>query len=238
MLNMVCLISAPLSFSILPFSSSFPGLSEWYSPLTPGTGLHPRPYSASTLKTYFEEIDPTTWSSIYYPTRKGEDVEQVHERATTVLSDLISEVETRFTEANHKRVLLVSHAATVIALARELAGDKEMPMRVGCCTLSEFRRKDGGGWDMKKKAEGEFLTGGVQRDWGLEDIRIANGKVSCVFVFLNLFDPHMMLFSRSSMMLVFPVRNARRMILLDLCCGVDKAPHISQAVFRALPAHI
>jgi len=153
------------------------GLSEWYSPLTPGTGLHPRPYSASTLKTYFEEIDPTTWSSIYYPTRKGEDVEQLHERATILLSDLISEVETRFPQANHKRVLLVSHAATVIALARELAGDKEMPMRVGCCTLSEFRRKDGGGWDMKMKAEAEFLTGGVQRDWGLEDIRIADGKV-------------------------------------------------------------
>lgn len=131
----------------------------------------------------------------------------------------------------------MSHAATVIALARELAGDKEMPMRVGCCTLSEFRRKDGGGWDMKMKAEAEFLTGGVQRDWGLEDIRIADGKVSCG---LNLFvsDPNMVFCSRSLMMPVFPVRKARQTILLDLCCGLDKVLHISQAAYRALPVHI
>ncbi|KAJ3894984.1 histidine phosphatase superfamily [Lentinula edodes] len=155
------------------------GISEWYSPVVPNTGLHPRPASASSLKAYISEIDSDAWSSIYYPTRKGEDVDQIHERAHSVLSDLISEVESRF--PNHKRVLLVSHAATVIALARDLAGDRELPLRVGCCTLSEFSRKVGGAgsgsWEVKKLAEAEFLTGGVQRDWGLEDIQIADGKV-------------------------------------------------------------
>ncbi|KAJ4486202.1 histidine phosphatase superfamily [Lentinula aciculospora] len=153
------------------------GLSEWYSPVAPGTGLHPRPASASALKTYFSEINPEAWSSIYYPTRKGEDVDQVHDRAHSVLFDLVSEVESRF--PNHKRVLLVSHAATVIALARDLVDDRQMPLRVGCCTLSEFSRRKRGGleWEVKKLAEAEFLTGGVQRDWGMEDIQIANGKV-------------------------------------------------------------
>ncbi|KAF5390227.1 hypothetical protein D9757_002887 [Collybiopsis confluens] len=158
------------------------GISEWYSPATPGTGLHPRPASASDLKKYFTEIDAQTWSSIHYPSRKGEDVEQVHHRANVVLSDLISEIQVRF--PNHKRILLVSHAGTVIALARELAGDRNMPLRVGCCSLTEFVRtkKDdgvggGSGWKMKKGAEADFLTGGVQRDWGFEDIQIADGKV-------------------------------------------------------------
>ncbi|KAE9411086.1 phosphoglycerate mutase-like protein [Gymnopus androsaceus JB14] len=155
------------------------GISEWYSPVTPGTGLHPRPYSASDLKSYFEEIDPEAWSSIYYPTRKGEDVDEIHERCSIVMSDLVSEVETRFT--NHKRILLVSHAATVIALARALAKDKEIPMRVGCCSLTELvSTQDGQGerrWEVKKLTEADFLTGGVQRDWGFEDIQIANGKV-------------------------------------------------------------
>lgn len=107
-------------------------------------------------------------------------MDQIHERAHSVLSDLISEVESRF--PNHKRVLLVSHAATAIALARDLAGDREQPLRVGCCTLSEFSRKVGGAgsgsWEVKKLAEAEFLTGGVQRDWGFEDIQIADGKVN------------------------------------------------------------
>ncbi|KAJ3762883.1 histidine phosphatase superfamily [Lentinula raphanica] len=152
------------------------GLSEWYSPAASGTGLHPRPASASILKAYFSEIDPNAWSSVYYPTRKGEDVEQLQQRAHSVLSNLISEIETRF--PNHKRVLLVSHAATVIAFARDLSGDKELPLRVGCCTLSEFYRKEEDSkWEAKRLAEGDFLTGGIQRDWGLEDIQIADGKV-------------------------------------------------------------
>ncbi|KAJ3737197.1 histidine phosphatase superfamily [Lentinula guzmanii] len=152
------------------------GLSEWYSPVVAGTGLHPRPASASTLKEYFSEIDPDGWSSIYYPTRKGEDVDQLQDRAHSVLSNLISEVESGF--PNHKRVLLVSHAATVIALARDLAGDPQLPLRVGCCTLTEFSRKKADlKWEAKKLAEAEFLTGGVQRDWGIEDIQIENGKV-------------------------------------------------------------
>ncbi|KIK71047.1 hypothetical protein GYMLUDRAFT_33162 [Collybiopsis luxurians FD-317 M1] len=158
------------------------GLSEWYSPAAPGTGLHPRPASASVLKAYFDEVDAQTWSSIHYPSRKGEDVNQVHYRTKVVLSDLISEVEARFPD--HKRVLLVSHAATVIALARELAGDRKLSLRVGCCSLSEFvRRKDGvvgsarSQWEMKRGAEADFLTGGIQRDWGFEDIEIAGGQV-------------------------------------------------------------
>ncbi|KAF9069068.1 phosphoglycerate mutase-like protein [Rhodocollybia butyracea] len=152
------------------------GLSEWYSPAAPGTGLHPRPASASVLKAYFDEIDPNGWSSIHYPSRKGEDVDRVHDRAKIVLSDLIAEVEERFPD--HKRVLLVSHAGTVIAFARELAGDKELPLRVGCCSLTEFVRATGElKWEIKRQAEADFLTGGVQRDWGFEDIQIANGKV-------------------------------------------------------------
>lgn len=57
------------------------GLSEWYSPVVPGSGLHPRPAPASVLSNYFPEIDDS-WSSIWYPSRAGEDVEQCHDRQT------------------------------------------------------------------------------------------------------------------------------------------------------------
>ena len=42
----------------------------------------------------------------------------------------------------HERILLVSHAGTIIALTRVLTGDEgiERGMRVGCCTLTTLQR--------------------------------------------------------------------------------------------------
>ncbi|KAL0580407.1 C6 zinc cluster transcription factor-like protein [Marasmius crinis-equi] len=160
------------------------GISEWYSPAAPNTGLHPRPSSASSLVSYFPQIDPSGWSSIYYPSRKGEDVPQLHDRIGGFLKDFIPEVEK--TKPEHKRILLCSHAATVIVLARQLLGDLELPLRVATCSLTEVYRKKGaeeeevkvlGGWEAKRLAEATFLTGGIQRDWGLEDIVMDHGKV-------------------------------------------------------------
>jgi len=156
------------------------GLSEWYSPVAEGTGLHPRPSPASTLKSFFSEIDPS-WSSVWYPSRKGEDVDEVHDRVDGLLKLLISEVEERF-QNEHTHILLVSHAATCIALTRELIGDRTLALRVGCCSLTEMVRKEGadevlGGWEAKSLADGGHLREGASRDWGFEDIQIANGKV-------------------------------------------------------------
>lgn len=161
------------------------GLSEWYSPVVPGSGLHPRPAPASVLSNYFPEIDDS-WSSIWYPSRAGEDVEQCHDRCKGLLSALIPEVERRFGD-EHKRILLVSHAATIIALSRELMGDRAFPLRVGCCSLTEMCRSKGvaeavGHWEPKRLADGSHLKEGASRDWGFEDIQIADGKVSDVHV--------------------------------------------------------
>ncbi|OCH96452.1 PGAM-domain-containing protein [Obba rivulosa] len=156
------------------------GLSEWYSPVVPETGLHPRPPSAAALRAWFPDIDDS-WSSIWYPSRKGEDVDQVHNRANGCLSALISGVEHRFQD-QHRRILLVTHAATAIALTRELVGNRDLVLRVGCCTLTELtRRPDSatmvGEWEAKRLADGSHLKDGSQRDWGFEDIVVANGKV-------------------------------------------------------------
>ena len=82
----------------------------------------------------------------------------------------------------HRRILLVSHAATCIALIRELVGDRDLPLRVGCCSLTEVKRKpaaDGilGAWEPVKLANGDHLAEGASRDWGFEDILIKDGKV-------------------------------------------------------------
>jgi len=159
------------------------GISEWYSPVKPGTGLHPRPGSAASLQPYFSEIDPT-WSSVWYPSQKGEDVLEVHDRTDSFLEVFFPQLERVF-PGKHKRILMVSHAATVITLARSLVGDRDLPLRVGCCSLTELvpklqengKQRILGAWDAKKLADGSHLPQGSLREWGFEDIEIEAGKV-------------------------------------------------------------
>ncbi|KAG9314400.1 histidine phosphatase superfamily [Chiua virens] len=163
------------------------GLSEWYSPVAPGTGLFPRPKSAIELRTMLPEISPSwntveidpSWSSIWLPSRKGEDLNGIHARTAGVLRHLVHAVETRPDMRHHKRILLLSHAATIIAVCRHLAGQPGLPLRVGCCTVSEFERRrdgDGGGqagyaWNAVTLASSVHLTDKTSlRDWGLEDV--------------------------------------------------------------------
>ena len=85
-------------------------------------------------------------------------------------------------EDKHKKILLVGHAASVITLSRSLLGDDDAPIRVGCCSVTTFKRRESTddvikGWDLKGLAEAYFLTNGVERDWGFADIEVEAGKV-------------------------------------------------------------
>jgi len=153
------------------------GISEWYFPVVPGTGIHPRPSSATTLKALVPQIDEA-WSSVWYPSRKGEDVDEIHHRTAGFLEAFIPEVE-RQMPTMHSRILMVGHAATVITLTRMLLGEA-LPLTVGCCTLTELRRKPNtrilGGWTKKVLASGDHLSKGIQRAWGFSDV-VSDGQV-------------------------------------------------------------
>ncbi|KAJ7254065.1 histidine phosphatase superfamily [Mycena haematopus] len=143
------------------------GISEWYSPVAPNTGLHPRPGPASSLTPTSPKSTLPRGPRSGTPRARG-DVAQVHARAAGFLDA-------------HARVLLVSHAATTIALARALLGAPGLPMRVGCCSLTEVVRSECyprvGGWEARRLADGGHLKEGASRDWGFEDIQIEDGKV-------------------------------------------------------------
>ncbi len=99
---------------------------------------------------------------------------------------LVPAVEYRF-GGKHKRILLVSHAATVIALTRELVGDRSLELRVGCCTLTDLQRTGGppevvGRWNAVKLADAAHLKDGVTRDWGFDNAVVLDGKVSYAIV--------------------------------------------------------
>src|ERR1700722_13073250 len=141
----------------------------------------PPPRRVSHLEAYFPEID-NSWSSIWYPSRKGEDIEELCVRVAGFLDMFIPMAERRW-PGTHQRILFVSHAGTVISIAQTLLADRSIPLKVGCCSLTELVRKNEsytlfGGWEAKRLANGNHLRDGNMREWGFGDVEIASGKAS------------------------------------------------------------
>ena len=64
-------------------------------------------------------------------------------------------------------------------------GDRGIQMKAGCCTLNVLQRKANvdpvliiGGWKAQKISHGDYLTGGIAREWGFENVPVVNGRVS------------------------------------------------------------
>ena len=154
------------------------GVGEWYTPVISNTGLHPRPTNATALKAIVPTVDDS-WSSTWYVSRNGETVDELYARTRGFLGAFVPRLES--TTEGHERILLVGHAASAIALVHSLVGDN-MPLRVGCATVSVLdRTKDDdvlAAWTpVGDLAMGDFLSGGVQRDWGMEDVQLQGGEV-------------------------------------------------------------
>lgn len=152
--------------------------------MKPGTGLHPIPPPAETLSATFPalRIDAATWPPTWVPSRQGENVEELHNRCRQFLRTFIPRAE-QLSVGRHKVILLVSHAATVIALSRELVGDRTLTMRVACCSLTTVVRSPEdsaqavGVWQPRDLVRGDFLQGGLERCWGFDDVELDDHQV-------------------------------------------------------------
>lgn len=82
---------------------------------------------------------------LLYASRNGESFQGIHDRAATFFKILLEYMRDRHPDV--KRILLVSHAATVIALGRAIVGDREMAIRAGTCSLSKYVRREEGKWE-------------------------------------------------------------------------------------------
>lgn len=150
------------------------GISEWYSDLTASKGIQqPEPPSPNFLHADFPEVDADAWSKLWYPPLTGESIAQITERMSKFLSRFIHEVETTLPPKTHERVLLVTHAAPLIALVRNLSDDTALRVKPGCCSITEFERdskadSEAPKWLLKRLGDASHVRGDI-REWGFED---------------------------------------------------------------------
>nr|XP_031858087.1 uncharacterized protein CI109_006529 [Kwoniella shandongensis]KAA5525159.1 hypothetical protein CI109_006529 [Kwoniella shandongensis] len=132
-------ITVTAKFSI-PQSERVPSPYIEYSPVRPNSGLHPRPSSPSKLIPFFpsQHISPE-YQSTLFPSRKGESLAEIHDRAELFVEAWVGRVESEWPEV--KCVVIFAHAASLIALGRALTGDRTLDVIAGCASTSLYQRK-------------------------------------------------------------------------------------------------
>ncbi|CED84913.1 Histidine phosphatase superfamily, clade-1 [Phaffia rhodozyma] len=152
------------------------GLGEWYSriPETPPYNLHPRPSGPRELSQHFPaDSICLDYDSTYYPSRKGESLSDLLDRASKFLIAFLNRIEVEFPSV--KSIVLVGHAASVIALGRALVGDPSLEIVAGCASFCRYKLKKGnkgtvGDYDIAQNGEAGYLEKGVERNWTFADV--------------------------------------------------------------------
>lgn len=156
------------------------GVGEWFRK---NRDTKPVPGDYAQLRTFFDKllIDEDTWprdNLNVIPNVEGEDYDEIYDRAKLFWKKFIPEFERKFPEI--KNVLVVTHAATKIALGSALLqlksvtdviDDNQTVLRAGACSLSKFVR-DGENktnhsiqWKIVMNGNCEFLTKGEEMNW-------------------------------------------------------------------------
>ncbi|KAK0711119.1 histidine phosphatase superfamily [Lasiosphaeris hirsuta] len=130
------------------------GLGEWYGA---ATFEHPVPSPRETLEPLFPALLDVDYRPVVVPTRRGEGVDELHDRVASTMSALIAECDRDGVRA----ILLCSHAAVVIALGRILTGNMPDDIEVEdfkafTCGVSIYRRRQQG--QHTERGEGDGVT--------------------------------------------------------------------------------
>lgn len=132
--------------------------SEWYSP-----GDAPDSYPTASSASLHSSRVRRDWQPLHnHPAYSGETIEELHARVKHVFSKL----EDRAREHGYRSILVVSHAATIIALGRAVMDDTSFNLRTGCCALSQFARSPTSKhWECTKNGDASHLERGEERHW-------------------------------------------------------------------------
>lgn len=151
-----------------------PGVAEWFPPAPKHTGLHPAPASAATMQHHVPSLGAPAiaWSPLLYPDSAGESQQALHARAHAILRL----IQHRCTHLGYRRILICSHAATLIALGRALTQNPTKHIGAGTATLSLYKRTasvhdlDSAPWTQVLNAHADFLPNGTERDWSFSHV--------------------------------------------------------------------
>lgn len=120
--------------------------------------------SVEVLKKHFPIID-TSYNPIQPNTFVSETQDELHTRTAKFIEELVARLDAENPET--EAVLLVTHAATKIALGRALLQDPSCEIRTGTCSLDTYTRKSGSGsWEAVSIGETGFLSKGEEMHWG------------------------------------------------------------------------
>ncbi|KAL9121633.1 MAG: hypothetical protein Q9187_001811 [Circinaria calcarea] len=116
-----------------------PGLGEWY-----GTARfdHPSPASPALLQSLFQDLSLRFTPSIL-PSPRGETIPELHDRVAYTMKCILADCARN----NVETILICTHAATIIALARVLTGkvpvdNEEEDFHTYTCGISTFISKE------------------------------------------------------------------------------------------------
>ncbi|GMM30711.1 hypothetical protein DAMA08_034560 [Martiniozyma asiatica (nom. inval.)] len=153
------------------------GIGEWYKP---GRPVIPQPADHSVMHEFFPRVPNSMiweWDAVI-PNPQGETEVEIFERCKKWWDWFIPKFESEHPEITS--IILVTHAATKIALGMSLLGYSSVrdtllekhggdggSIKLGgsTCSIDTFSREFDGDWSLSKNADTSFLKSGAEMDW-------------------------------------------------------------------------
>lgn len=152
------------------------GIGEWFKP---DRGVVPVPAGYEKLGEFFPDVigSASLWAgSGAIPSSEGETQEAIFQRTKAFWAEFIPLFEKQYPDVS--RILLVSHAATKIALGMSLLKHASVQEDIdfkgtktkihsGACSLDKYVL-DGSAWTMVENGRTDFLKDGEEMNWNFD----------------------------------------------------------------------
>lgn len=158
------------------------GVGEWFKV---DRKVVPKPSSYEQLGVFFPDVlgGVETWEgSGVVPSTSGETEEDIFERTKKFWAAFVPAFEKKHPKVT--RILIVTHAASKIALGMSLMGfasvyddlnfEGEKRIRSGACSLDKYQKKSGT-WSMVQNGRTDFLKDGEEMNWNF-DVKVEAGS--------------------------------------------------------------
>lgn len=159
------------------------GVGEWFKK---SRGVVPVPAGYDQLRPFFPELGTAeTWNSDggVFPREDGESEDDILDRSHRFWAAFIPAFEKKHPDV--KRILIVNHAASKIALGMALMqfdslyaefdfDGKPARLQAGTCSLDKYAR-DQSKWTLLENGRTDFLSAGEEMNWNF-DVKVEAGS--------------------------------------------------------------